>query len=90
MGICGNLCHSLNFVNLLQNFVISFFTLIYMFPWMNNFVFTENNFPPCLIKQESYRSPYGIFQSVYALHTCSIKILRRIVVKVLIMLFIKQ
>ena len=90
MGICGNLCHSLNFVNLLQNFVISFFTLIYMFPWMNNFVFTENNFPPCLIKQESYRSPYGIFQSVYALHTCSIKILRKIVVKVLIMLFIKQ
>ena len=57
---------------------------------MNKFLFTENNFLPRFIKQESYSSPHCIFQRVYALNTCSIKILRRIVVKVLITLLINN
>ena len=75
--------------SLLQNFVISFFTS-HMFPWMNKFLFTENSFLPRLIKQESSWSSHYIFQSVYALNTRSIKLHRRSVVKVLIMLLIKQ
>ena len=55
-----------------------------MFPWINNFLFTENNFLPPLIKQGSYSSPHYIFRSVYGLNTCKIKIHRRSVVKVLI------
>ena len=58
--------------------------------WMNKFLFTENNLLPRLIKQESCRSSHCIFQIVYALNTRSIKLLRRSVVKVLIMLLIKQ
>ena len=61
--------------SLLQNFVISFL-LSHMFLWMNNFLFTENNFLPRLIKQENYSCPHCIFQSDYALNTRSIKILR--------------
>ena len=57
---------------------------------MNKFLFTENNFLPRFIKQESYSSPHCILQRVYALNTCSIKILRRIVVKVLITLLINN
>ena len=57
---------------------------------MNKFRLTENDFLPRLIKQESYRSSHCIFQSVYALNTRSIKTLRRIIVKVLITLLIKQ
>ena len=67
MGICRSLYHSFHFVNmrfavmesLLQNFVISFFTLTYV-PLMNKFHSTENNFLPRLIKQESYRSSHCI------------------------------
>ena len=58
--------------------------------WMNKFLFTENNFLPRLMKQESCTSLYCIFHSVYALNTRSIELIRRIVVKVLIMLLIKQ
>ena len=57
---------------------------------MNEFPFTENNFLPRLIKQESCRSWHCILQSAYALNTRSIKLLRRSVIKALIMLLIKQ
>ena len=54
--------------SLLQNFIISSFTLTYvpldyLHAWMNKFLFTENNFLPLLIKQESYSSPHCIFQN---------------------------
>ena len=45
-----------------------FFFFSYMFLRMNKFLFTEI---PCLMKQGSYSC--CIFQSVYALNTCSIK-----------------
>ena len=48
---------------LLQNFVISFFTLLHV-PLMNKFLLTENNFFRCFIKQESYGCPHCIFQSL--------------------------
>ena len=67
-----------------------FFLPSHMFPWMNKFLFTEKNFLLRLIKQEGCRSSYCIFRSVYALNTCSIKLLQRSGVKVLIMLLIKQ
>ena len=65
-------------------------SLIQMFPWMNKVLFTENNFLPRLIIQESFRSSHCIFQRVYTLNTRSINILRRSIVKVLITLLIKQ
>ena len=76
--------------SLLQNFVISFL-LSHMFPWwVKKFFLTENNFLPRVIKHESYSCTHCIFQSVYALNTRSIKILRRSVTRVLITLLIKQ
>ena len=54
---------------------------INLFTPVNKFIFTENNFLPRLIKQESYSSLHCIFQSVYALNTRSIKINQRSVVK---------
>ena len=76
--------------SLLQNFVICFLNLTYMFSWMNKFIFTENNFLPRLIKEESYRSLHCIFYSAYSLNMRSIKILAKSVVKVLITLLIKE
>ena len=80
----------------LQKF-ISFFTLICFLGWINSF-FYRKQFSPSfnhgdilylhgLIKQESYRSPHCIFQSVYALNTRSLKILRKSAVEALITLF---
>ena len=57
---------------------------------MNKFFFTGNNFLHRSIKKESYSSPYFIYQSVFALNMRSIKTHRRSIIKVLIMLFIKQ
>ena len=51
--------------------------------------FYRNNFISCLIKHESPSFPHCIFQSGYVFNTCSIKIQRRSVVKVLIILLIK-
>ena len=86
--------HSFNFVNM--TFIVKFrriyfhgmfitelcFLFSHIFPWINKFLFTENNFLPRSIKQGSYSSPHCIFQSVYSLNTRSIKIHRRSVVKV--------
>ena len=52
-----------------------------MFPWMNRFLFTENNFLPRLVKQSRYISLHCIFQSVYALNMFSIKIHREVLIK---------
>ena len=56
---------------------------------MNKFPFTGNNFLPRAITKESYSSLHCVFQTVFALNTCSIEIHRRSVVKVLITLLIK-
>ena len=76
--------------NFITTFFLFSFLLSHMFPWMNKFLFTENNFLPRLINQESCRSSHFIFQSVYVLNTRSTKLLRKSVVKLLIMLLIKQ
>ena len=70
---------------LLQNFVVSFFYSHICFVSLD-FLFTENNLFPRLIKQESCRSS----QIVYALNMRSIKILQRYVLKVLFTLLTKQ
>ena len=67
-----------------------FFLLSLMFLWKNMFLFIENDFLFRLIKQESYRFLYCIFQSIYTLNTHSIKTLGRSFVKALITLLIKQ
>ena len=67
-----------------------FFLLSLMFLWKNMFLFIENDFLFRLIKQESYRFLYCIFQSIYTLNAHSIKILGRSFVKALITLLIKQ
>ena len=60
--------------SLLQNFFISFFTITYvLLDWISKFLFTENSFLPCLIKQESFRSLDCVIQSVYTLNMRSIK-----------------
>ena len=74
----------------LLSFFNSFPFLMTMLSQMSKFRFTENNFLPRLIKQGNCRSSHCIFQSVYALNTRSIKILRRSVIKVLITPLIKQ
>ena len=71
--------------SLLQNFL----TLTYV-PWINEFLFTEDNSLSHLIKQESYSSQHCIFQSGYAFNTRSIKIHQRSNVKVFITLLIKN
>ena len=38
--------------------ILFLFLLSHTFPWMNKFLFTENVFLPCLIKQESCRSSH--------------------------------
>ena len=73
--------------SLLQNFVLFCFFYSHI---SEKFLFTENNFLPRLMKQESGRSSYCILQSVCALNTRNTKILRRSVVKVLITLLIEQ
>ena len=60
--------------SLFQNFFISLFTLTYgLLDWINKFLFTENSFLLCLIKQKSFRSLDCIIQSVYTLNMRSIK-----------------
>ena len=71
--------------SLLQNFL----TLTYV-PWINEFLFTEDNYLSRLINQESYSSQHCIFQGVYALNTRSINIHQRSNIKVFITLLIKQ
>ena len=57
---------------MLQNFVISFFTLTYVL--LDELIpFHGKNFAPRSIKKESYRYPHCIFQSVFALNTRSVK-----------------
>ena len=69
---------------------LSFFILTYV-PWMKIFLFTENIFLPRLTKQESSRSLHCTSEVFMpCMNTRSIKILRRSVVKVLILLLIKQ
>ena len=48
------------------------FLLSRMFPWMNKFLFTENNFLTSLIKKENYSSSRCIFQIVSTLNAYSI------------------
>ena len=72
MGICRSLYYSFNFVNM-RFLVKLYFSLLnstrrftfmeslllsHMFPCMNKFLFTEDNFLPRLIKQESNSSPH--------------------------------
>ena len=57
--------------------------------WINSLL-QKNIYITCLIKRKSFRFSHCIFQSVYALNTPSIKILRRSVVKVLFTLLVKQ
>ena len=74
---------------LLHNFVISFFTLTYVL--LDELIpFYRKQFSPSLNKTGKLQVSHCIFQSVYALNTRSIKLLRRSVVKVLIILLIKQ
>ena len=56
---------------------------------INSFL-QKKKFLPRLIKQERFRSLHCMCQGVYVLNTRSIKSLRRSVVKVFIMLLIKQ
>ena len=74
---------------IITEFYFFFYFHMCSLEWLNSF-FTENNFLPHLIEQESYSSPHCIFQSVYTLNTSTTKILRRSVVRVLITLLIKQ
>ena len=58
--------------SMLQNFVISFFTLTYVL--LDELIlFHGKNFTPRSIKKESYRYPHCIFQSVFSLNTRSVK-----------------
>ena len=48
-----------------------FFFFSHIFPWMDKFLFTENNFLPCSINRKV--TVPRIFQSVYTLNICSKK-----------------